>query len=183
MAEAEQEARRAANRYRTFWRRVGAGFVDGLVLLPVTFLFEPTYSIWMSGPAPVFRELLSDAIPAAYTVILHARCGQTLGKMVTGVTVLDVSESRLPTLLQAALRDIGEIVIDLIAVFFVGYLAVTAGYVPGAEYNSPAWLVIGYSALAWFIIEVATMLTNGKRRALHDFIAGTVVVRVPRRLR
>lgn len=29
----------------------------------------------------------------------------------------------------------------------------------------------------WFVAEVLTMLTNEKRRALHDFIAGTVVVR------
>jgi hypothetical protein len=29
----------------------------------------------------------------------------------------------------------------------------------------------------WFVAEVLTMLTNDKRRALHDFVAGTVVVR------
>jgi hypothetical protein len=29
----------------------------------------------------------------------------------------------------------------------------------------------------WFVAEVITMLTNEKRRALHDFIAGTIVVR------
>jgi hypothetical protein len=31
--------------------------------------------------------------------------------------------------------------------------------------------------LLWFLVEIVTMLTNGKRRALHDFIAGTVVIR------
>ncbi|MFL6264288.1 MAG: hypothetical protein ACJ76Y_31765 [Thermoanaerobaculia bacterium] len=55
-----------------------------------------------------------------------------------------------------------------------------------------AWAVISYSAytavlpmarllalggLAWFLLEVTTALTNQKRRALHDLIAGTVVVR------
>jgi hypothetical protein len=42
--------------------------------------------------------------------------------------------------------------------------------------NGPAlWLTLvpGF----WFFAEVLTMLTNRKRRALHDFIAGTVVVR------
>ena len=29
----------------------------------------------------------------------------------------------------------------------------------------------------WFLLELITMLFNKKRRALHDFIAGTVVVR------
>jgi uncharacterized RDD family membrane protein YckC len=31
--------------------------------------------------------------------------------------------------------------------------------------------------LGWLFVELATMLTNSKRRALHDFIGGTVVVR------
>ena len=29
----------------------------------------------------------------------------------------------------------------------------------------------------WFMLEIITMLLNEKRRALHDLIAGTVVVR------
>jgi uncharacterized RDD family membrane protein YckC len=31
---------------------------------------------------------------------------------------------------------------------------------------------------AWLGLELLTMLTNSKRRALHDLIAGSVVVRV-----
>ncbi len=31
--------------------------------------------------------------------------------------------------------------------------------------------------LVWTATEVITMLMNGKRRAIHDFIAGTVIVR------
>jgi uncharacterized RDD family membrane protein YckC len=36
----------------------------------------------------------------------------------------------------------------------------------------------GYALGVWIWSEVVTMLFNRKRRALHDFIAGTVVVRV-----
>ena len=39
-------------------------------------------------------------------------------------------------------------------------------------------LWIGWGGLVWSLLEIATMLTNSKRRALHDLIAGTVVVRV-----
>jgi uncharacterized RDD family membrane protein YckC len=35
-------------------------------------------------------------------------------------------------------------------------------------------------ALAWFTLEIVTMLSNRKRRAVHDFIAGSVVMRVDR---
>lgn len=59
----------------------------------------------------------------------------------------------------------------------------------------PPWLIFGpltlkkpmdfdndkimYSTFGWFGLEVVTMLTNNKRRALHDFIAGSVVIRKP----
>jgi uncharacterized RDD family membrane protein YckC len=33
------------------------------------------------------------------------------------------------------------------------------------------------AALVWFVAEILTCLTNPKRRAVHDFIAGTVVVK------
>jgi uncharacterized RDD family membrane protein YckC len=31
-------------------------------------------------------------------------------------------------------------------------------------------------AFSWFLLELITMLTNKKRRAVHDYIAGSVVV-------
>jgi uncharacterized RDD family membrane protein YckC len=37
--------------------------------------------------------------------------------------------------------------------------------------------VLAWAGCAWYLLEVITMLTNDKRRAVHDFIAGTVVVR------
>jgi uncharacterized RDD family membrane protein YckC len=33
------------------------------------------------------------------------------------------------------------------------------------------------ASVIWFIIEIVTCLLNEKRRALHDYIAGTVVVK------
>jgi uncharacterized RDD family membrane protein YckC len=36
-------------------------------------------------------------------------------------------------------------------------------------------------AILWSLAEILTMATNRKRRAIHDFIAGSVVVRIGRR--
>jgi uncharacterized RDD family membrane protein YckC len=36
---------------------------------------------------------------------------------------------------------------------------------------------LDWLATLWFLLEIATMLTNEKRRAVHDFIAGSVVIR------
>jgi hypothetical protein len=38
--------------------------------------------------------------------------------------------------------------------------------------------VLSILSTAWGGLEIVTMLTNRKRRALHDIIAGSVVVRV-----
>lgn len=42
--------------------------------------------------------------------------------------------------------------------------------------------VLGGVALVWFLLELGTMLASEKRRALHDYIAGTVVIRAPQQV-
>jgi len=39
-------------------------------------------------------------------------------------------------------------------------------------------MVLAFAGLGWFLLEVITMLTNSKRRAIHDLIAKTVVMKV-----
>jgi uncharacterized RDD family membrane protein YckC len=39
-------------------------------------------------------------------------------------------------------------------------------------------LAVALASGAWLLLELATMLGNPHRRALHDFIAGSVVMRV-----
>jgi uncharacterized RDD family membrane protein YckC len=163
-------------RYRTFWSRFWAGLIDGLVFLPLGIL-----NVYLSRPGRSPLVLVSWAIffnstVWAYSIIMHARFGQTVGKMVMHVKVWDVSESRLPSLKQAFLRDIGTVLINVAFVIYFVYLVLSHRYVNGAELNSdlPA-SIISWADSGWFWLEVITMLTNRKRRALHDLIAGTVV--------
>ena len=63
-------------------------------------------------------------------------------------------------------------------VYFI-YIVVAHGYVDGTEQiTSLPGLILAYASLGWFLLEVVTMLTNSKRRAIHDLIAKTVVLRV-----
>jgi uncharacterized RDD family membrane protein YckC len=39
-------------------------------------------------------------------------------------------------------------------------------------------VILGVAGLGWFLLEIGTTFTNPKRRAVHDLIANTVVVRV-----
>jgi uncharacterized RDD family membrane protein YckC len=113
-----------------------------------------------------------------YSVALHAYRGQTVGKKVTNVKVMDVSEQRIPSLTQALLRDIGTIVSSTLALIYVIYLVVSHRYSEPLSASSH-WPIfaLGFTNLGWFLLEITTMLTNSKRRAFHDLIAGTVVVR------
>jgi len=96
------------------------------------------------------------------------------------VKVLDKSEARL-SMGQAVLRD--SVLLAFVAWgLFLDLPTVIAGNSPYAE-GAPigiARLIALYAMFAWFVLELLTMLTNNKRRALHDFIAGSVVVRLAR---
>jgi uncharacterized RDD family membrane protein YckC len=162
------------NRYDTFWRRLLAAIIDSALLSTVNWLrdcFEPDNA---SRPTALIWSLVAIAIPIGYSVTMHARLGQTVGKMLAGVIVLDVSESRRITFRQAILRDIGLIVLDsgfLIYQIVVGLVDRVGMAV------MLAGGVLGSASAIWFVVEVVTMLSNEKRRALHDCIAGTVVVK------
>ena len=165
-------------KYRTFWPRFWAGFVDGLVFLPVT-LFDK----YLSSPAREPGVLIAWAIFSysafwVYSVLMHARYGQTLGKKALGVKVLDVSEERIPSLRQAFLRDVVYVALSVFSLIFFIYLVAAHKYVDESVLeNSLPGRIFGYASLGWFLLEIATMLTNSKRRAFHDFIANTVVVK------
>jgi uncharacterized RDD family membrane protein YckC len=111
--------------------------------------------------------------------LLHARYGQTLGKRAMHVKVMDVSEERIPSLGQAFLRDIGYIAINTFSLAYFIHIVVAHKYVTGTEQlDSLPGIILACAGLGWFLLEVITMFSNSKRRAVHDLIAKTVVVRV-----
>jgi len=111
---------------------------------------------------------------------MHGKLGQTLGKMATRVKVLDISEGQL-TMPQAIRRDIIPLSLNLI------YIVLQAPKIlSGLNIMDPKTLkfdvsfyLMIFSGTGWFWAEVVTMLFNKKRRAVHDFIAGSVVIGLP----
>jgi len=114
---------------------------------------------------------------SAYAVAMHGRFGQTLGKMATGVKVLDLSEARL-SWEQAILREVVPIALIAVSVAIqVPSVLRNENLLQAAGVGAVAWLQFAAS-FGWFAAEVLTMMANAKRRAVHDFIAGSVVVRI-----
>ena len=160
------------SKYQTGWARFIAAFIDGLVFLPLV-LFEDYFLLPTKNKLGMISWIiLSVILSYTYSVLLHARYGQTLGKMAMKVKIVDMSETKSITFLQAFMRDSVGMAISLVAVIFLYFQfadiqLIEKGY---DDFLMP-WF------FSWIIIELGTMLFNRKRRAIHDFIAGTVVVR------
>jgi uncharacterized RDD family membrane protein YckC len=164
-------------KYSTFWRRFWAGMVDSLVFLPWMFFSDWIYARANSVPWLVFYFIVDSCIFVAYSILMHGRYGQTLGKMVCRVIVTDVTETPL-SMRQAVLRDIFNLAFIPVslAVGLPGILRGEQPFTPVDGDTSGLW-IFGSFGVILFLVELVTMLTNSKRRALHDFIAGSVVIR------
>jgi uncharacterized RDD family membrane protein YckC len=162
-------------KYSTFWPRVCAGLVDGLIFMPLGWIYFFTFYHFDSVPLLILASVVNSSAFLAYSIWMHGTRGQTFGKMACKVIVLDASERPL-SMRQAVLRDIFGVVL-----LPVGLAIDISRIVQGTDVSAQANMttldsIIAYSALGWFLVEVVTMLTNDKRRALHDFIAGSVVI-------
>ena len=162
-------------RYRTARKRIWAAIVDGIVFMPLLFVdryfirSEPNLLIL------VFWNIFRIFLPIFYSIVAHYKYGRTIGKWVARIKVLDVSEASNITLRQAILRDSVYLSFEVAGLVYYGFWAFTT--------REPGYLLndfIDFSStpfFIWTLLEIISMLTNEKRRAIHDFIARTVVVR------
>jgi uncharacterized RDD family membrane protein YckC len=165
-------------KYRTAWLRFCAGVVDGVVLMPLSLLIDWVGTKLSSPAALIPLGIVASGMGVVYSVLLHGRFGQTVGKRQMRVKVLDVSEAPL-TVRQAVLRDAPMIVLAFVQIILLARYILGGGNPFGFAMDRAQPLgLLEYAMMIWFAAEVVTMLFNEKRRALHDWIAGSVVVRV-----
>jgi uncharacterized RDD family membrane protein YckC len=170
-------------RYAGFDLRLAAGFADFIVFLPLIAL-----AAWAkdSGLGVAFASSILSAIAGfAYTVIGHARWGQTLGKRAVGIRVIDVNGGPIGWS-KALRRSSVDIAFGTLAQAVYWTVALNNAEfqtLPWSEMRAryealrPPWgMWIDYVYNAWLASEFVTMLFNKQRRALHDFIGGTIVV-------
>jgi uncharacterized RDD family membrane protein YckC len=171
---------RAFPENRTFWRRVAAGLIDMLVFAPLIWV---NVSLWERLPGPVSRLtwfLTYAVVGTAYSTAMHARYGQTLGKMLLRVKVVTMTGTSI-SWSHAVIRDCVPIVAVAITIATKWPLAIdgTNPYSAAAVDHHTAFDRALESANSlWLYLELITMWTNARRRAVHDFLAGTMVVRL-----
>ena len=171
--------------YAGFWKRFCAGFADALIIMPLIFLFT-----WLEGfdrTLAIIITILSFILFAMYSVYFNARFGGTPGKLALGIRITQPDGSRI-NWSDAWKRSSVDLVfasvaliVDVLGITQVdpeGYASV--GWMERAQMvmaHAPAWYAT-FSILqqVWIWSEVVVVLFNKRKRALHDFIAGTVVI-------
>jgi len=172
-------------RYGGFWRRVGAQLADFLVMSPifvVTYFgvqYSKMFYVWSFVPSLLFALF--------YQVWLVRRFGGTPGKRALDMRIA-LQDGGAITAKAALLR---YSVIGILTVIQSFALLVATrhvsddsyyglGYLEKAQVLTAAapvyytWDVVAIQL--WMIAVAITMLCNRRRRTLHDFIAGTVVL-------
>jgi hypothetical protein len=99
--------------------------------------------------------------------------------MAVNVKVINVTGDKL-SMSQALRRDIVPLSFFALSLAFVGP-KILHGIYP----QNPAFVRFDFvffltlfTGMGWFFAEVVTMLTNKRRRAIHDYIAGSVVIKL-----
>lgn len=166
--------------YGNFWPRLGALFLDGLIVgLPT---FAVTYFNVVSWKSSAILILIT-VISTVYKPLMEYLYGATLGKMALNLRVvnLDFQKANLTEILFRNIFNIGSNVFTIISMLIifnsVEFQAVT-GYM---EFNkivasqSGSTIIRGISA-AIGLTEFICLITDKQKRALHDRIGKTYVI-------
>ncbi|MBL0202387.1 MAG: RDD family protein [Chitinophagaceae bacterium] len=161
-------------KYTTTLKRIGAAIVDAIVFLPLLFIqqyyFEPDknpilYLSWLT---------FTFLVQIIYSILLHKKYGQTIGKWVTGVKVVDISEDKNISLIQSIRRTLCFSIVELAGLLYLFYKTVGQQIYSQDDYEN----VLSISVLVWVAVEFVVMLSNKKRRTVHDIYAKSVVVKL-----
>ena len=171
--------------YGGFWRRVGAMVLDSLILSPLVILLLVLLNYTRN--AYLYYALPSVVINLFFYVWVVRRFGGTPGKRILSLRIAMTDGSPV-TVRAATLRYLPMLLLHVLSLAAL----VQATYSFGAGFESlsyvekmvsisrlaPAWNNFVTGALyVWWIASAITLAANQRKRAIHDFIAGTVVVR------
>jgi len=132
------------------WRRLIAAIIDGIVVYVVTLIVvgQITGATYDGSTGRALVASLAVAVLGfLYYVLQHARWGQTLGKRAMSIRVVRESDAGAISYGQSARRLLFEYLISFVTCGIGG------------------------------VVDVAWILWDERRQALHDKVAKTVVVK------
>ena len=182
----EAAAQDEVPKYAGFWPRFGALLLDFLVFSPImslTMILSHNFRFFN-----LYYFIPGLFISFMYEIYLVRRFGGTPGKLLMGLRITQLDFSPV-SYREAILRYAPEFVlgaVSSVAIIIASlrvtdseYLSLTMdAQIKSLTAHTPRWYkVVGVIQNVWIWSEFIVLLTNQKRRALHDFIAGTVVIK------
>lgn len=172
--------------YAGFWVRLGSMLLDGIIMLPLIFIF-----IYINGLSinMYFYTIIPNLLFGVwYNIYLPKKYGGTPGKLIAGIKIIKIDGKSIGWR-EAILR---HSVLLVLSVFNIIIMMMCLSKADETTFNNLAWLkrteylmslssipfmIYAWASNIWTYSEFIVLLTNKRKRALHDFIAGTVIVR------
>lgn len=172
--------------YAGFWIRLGSLLLDFLILLPYIILV--LFLNGLSKSAYYFTFIPGLIFHFWFSIYLVKKYGGTPGKLIAGIKILKIDGTDV-TWREAILRQS----IAFTLTIFVSVITIYAlSIADGKYYESLSWMkkqtyltaltpllfkIYSWTNNIWVYSELFVLLFNKRKRALHDFMAGTVIVR------
>lgn len=171
--------------YGGFWRRVGALVLDTLILSPLGILVFVMLNY--TPRAYLYLALPSIAISLFYYVWLVQRFGATPGKLITKMRITMTDGSPV-TAKAAFLRYLPFLALQMLGLLISIQATSQVDGFESMSYlekmqamgsHAPKRLNLLNTGLTWiwWIGTAITLAANARKRAAHDFLAGTMVLR------
>lgn len=171
--------------YAGFFLRLGALLLDGIILLP--YMALTIYIQGLSIAANYYVLLPMLLFSLWFNVYLVKRYGGTPGKLIMKIKIIQKDGTDI-SWQAAALRFAGTLILSLLG-FWATILSlnmidndtfVSLGFFKRMtfmqELNPLPYKVQMWSQNSWYLAGLIVLLSNKRKRAIHDFIAGTVVI-------
>ena len=172
--------------YAGFWVRLGAMLLDTLLNIPVILLV-----MYLNGRGKEFNYYtlcLNLVFTLWYFVYLPKRYGGTPGKLGLGLKI--IREDGQPIQWKEAILRYSVLLAffvsnSMIMIFSLFQadeaMFASLGWIKRTAYITsfyPEYFKLYQWCLSgWYILGIIVLLANSKKRAVHDFIAGTVVIK------
>lgn len=174
------------NFYSDFLTRLGAGLLDGLIMSPVwiAVLILNSQSLGLQ----YFLHALNLLFGAFYMIYLPKRYGGTPGKLISGLKIVKMDGSDLDWLAAFNRYSVSL----ALAFFTTGGTIYALTQADPETFDSLSWIekteylqsfnpvyqmMLVWITGAWTLADIVVFFTNDRRRALHDMVGGTVVIK------
>lgn len=172
--------------YASFWARFGSVLLDSVLVLPVAVVAMYLNSL---GKNVYFYTILPHlAFTFWFNIYLPKKYGATPGKSTVGIRIIRMDGQPIGWK-EAILRHAILLFLTLLSGVMMIYCLSQADeeefaklpWLKQTEYLmtfAPVFfLVYTWISNLWVYSEFVVLLTNKRKRAIHDFIAGTVIVK------